>query len=77
MIVVVPAETAVTVPDELEAREPTATVLLLHVPPAVPSVKVVVLPIPHIVAVPLMLPGAAKTVTTVVAVILPQVLVAV
>ena len=59
---VVPAVTPYTEP-VVEPTVPTAVLLLLHVPPAVPSVNVVVKPT-HTVIVPVITPGNGFTVTT-------------
>ncbi len=66
-----PAATPVTTPDVFTVAIPVAA--LLHVPPLVPLLSVVV-PLMQTVAVPVMVPadGAPLTVTTFVADTLPQ-----
>jgi hypothetical protein len=69
-MVVVPATSPVTIPVPVDAPEPTvATVVLLlvHKPPPVPLLSVVVTPLLHTVKVPVITPGNGLTVTTVVA----------
>lgn len=75
-MVAVPVDTPVTMPVLLTVAIPAA--LLLHTPPVVASVKGVVAPV-HTVAVPVMVPALGKgfTVTTAVALPLPQLLVTV
>lgn len=58
-MVAVPAVMPVTTPAAMVA---TASLLLLHEPPATVAVSVVVLPV-QTVAVPLTVPGVAETVT--------------
>ena len=72
----VPPATPLTIPDELTVA--LAVLLLLHVPPAVASLNVVVAPL-HTDAVPVIVPavGAALTVTTLVATAAPQLLITV
>src|ERR1700752_3196741 len=72
VMTVVPATNPVTIP-VAEPTLPAVGLLLLHVPPVVASVRVV-LPPTHTLAVPLITPGNAFTVTTVV--ILQPVLIA-
>ncbi len=70
-----PELTPVTVPDVPTVATPVA--VLLQVPPVMASLNEVV-PVPHMVAVPLIevgVVGKGLTVTTVVAAALPQVLV--
>ena len=71
-----PAVTPVTIPVVLTVA--TVGVLLLHTPPVVASVNVAVVPVQTVV-VPVMLPalGVPDTVTVVVALALPQLLVTV
>jgi hypothetical protein len=75
-MVAVPATTPVTTP--VPPTEATPVALLLHVPPAVAFDNAVVLPA-HTVAVPVIVPalGSALTVTTLVVLALPQLLVTV
>ena len=74
-MVVVPTDMPVTTPPD---TVPTAVLLLLHTPLPVASVKLVVAPA-HKVGVPVIVPalGIGLTVTIVVALVLPQLLVTV
>lgn len=66
VMVVVPAISALTTPDD-EPMVAMAGLLLLQVPPGVASVSVVVKPMQPLV-VPFMVPGSGFTVTAVIAV---------
>ena len=70
-MVVVPVATPVTIP-LVEPMVATDGLLLVHVPPVVGSVRVVVAPT-HTNGVPPIVPGAVLTVTTAVAVQMPPV----
>ena len=73
-MVAVPAVTPVTIPDMPIVA--TAVLLLLHVPPVVVLLNVVVA-VAQTIAVPVMVPatGSGLTVTSIVAVAVPQLLV--
>ena len=75
-MVVVPGAIPVTTPVALIVATPVLT--LLHIPPGVPSLRLVVA-VGHTVKVPVIVPalGVALTVTTAVAAAVPQLLVTV